>query len=94
MLLLTMLVFTFQYLALFAIAVATPPLIRLAQDFLAPPRHRSVLIDPAANRRTKFIAAVVTATAIGLGFASPFIAGLLVPVQDADARQGIMYQWF
>lgn len=46
MLALAMLVFTLQYLALFAVAVATPPLIRLAQDFLAPPRHRSGLIDP------------------------------------------------
>jgi hypothetical protein len=41
-----MLVFTGQYLALFALAAATPPLIRLALDFLAPPRHRGGWMGP------------------------------------------------
>jgi hypothetical protein len=46
MLALAMLVFTVQYLVLFAVAASTPPLILLALDFLAGPRHRSGLIGP------------------------------------------------
>jgi len=46
MLALAMLVFTVQYLVLFAVAAATPPLILLAVDFLAGPRHHSGLVDP------------------------------------------------
>lgn len=46
MLALSMMVFTIQYLALFAAATVIPPLIRLALDFLAPPRHRRGLVGP------------------------------------------------
>jgi len=51
MLALAMLVFTAQNLALFAFAAATPPLIGLALDFLAAPRHRSGLMGPRRWRR-------------------------------------------
>ena len=43
MLALAMLVFTFQYLALFAVAAATPPLILRARDFLAGEHGRGVM---------------------------------------------------
>jgi hypothetical protein len=43
---LAMAVFTIQYLALFAVATAAPPLIRIALDFLSPPRHRRGLMRP------------------------------------------------
>jgi hypothetical protein len=46
MLALAMLVYTVQYLVLFAVAAGTPPLIRLALDFLVPPGHRSRLMGP------------------------------------------------
>src|SRR6185369_1370078 len=49
MLAVSMMVFTVQYLVLFAVAAATPPLILLALDFLAGPRHRSGLGGPRGH---------------------------------------------
>lgn len=43
---LAMLVFAVQYFVLFAVAAAIPPLIVIAMDFLAGPRHRSELMGP------------------------------------------------
>ena len=43
----SMMVFTVQYLVLFAVAAATPPLILVALDFFAAaPRHRRGLVGP------------------------------------------------
>jgi len=49
MLAVSMMVFTVQYLVLFAVAAATPPLILVALDFLAGPRRRSRLMGPRGH---------------------------------------------
>ncbi len=42
----------------------------------------------------KLIAINIGVASIGLGFASPFLAVLLVSAEDATARQGLIYNWF
>jgi len=58
MLALAMLVFTVQYLVLFAVAAATPPVILIVVDFLAGPWHRSGLMGPRRRRWIRFTADV------------------------------------
>jgi len=48
---------------------------------------------PAPDQYTAVVRFVAIAST-GLGFASPFIAGALVPVEDALALHGLMYGWF